>query len=183
MNVKRQALLDMGKMLFLKHGVKRVSVEEICRESSVSKVTFYKYFKNKNELLLTIRENLMDEGFSKFDEINKEDITFLEKVNRMSLWRKEFFNKLEGEFLYEIIELDVVSKKYMDRYKENILIAQGKGEICQEISPELVILITEKLFEITKEGKWKESFDDYKTYQDQLRSIIFFGLLTRNEDN
>ena len=48
---KKQQLVETGKKLFLKHGVKRISIEEICRESEVSKVTFYKYFKNKQALI------------------------------------------------------------------------------------------------------------------------------------
>lgn len=48
-NIKQQFILSAGKELFWKHGVKRVTVEEICVQASVSKMTFYKFFMNKRE--------------------------------------------------------------------------------------------------------------------------------------
>ena len=39
-----------AKTLFWKYGMARVTVEEICREAGVSKMTFYRNFKNKNEV-------------------------------------------------------------------------------------------------------------------------------------
>ena len=46
---KYQDIKKKGKELFWKYGTKRVTVEEICREAGVSKMTYYKFFKNKNE--------------------------------------------------------------------------------------------------------------------------------------
>ena len=39
-----------------------MTVEEVCREAAVSKMTFYKYFQNKVELVRTIRDNWVEEG-------------------------------------------------------------------------------------------------------------------------
>ena len=40
-------------------------------------------------------------------------------------------------------------------------------------------MVTEKLSEIVKEGTWKEVFSDFKDYQYQVRTLIFYGLLSR----
>jgi len=180
-NKKRYDILETGKKLFLKHGVKRISVEEICREANVSKVTFYKHFKNKQQLLVTIRDSLMEIGFKKFDEINKLDISFEKKIQTMSKWRIEFFESIKGEFLDQIIKMDDFKREYMTRFITNIKTAQKNGEIKNDIFPELIALVIEKLREITIENKWRDFFDDYSTYQNQLRTLIFFGILTKEE--
>ena len=174
---KRRQLIETGKQLFLKHGVKRVTVEEICNKSNVSKVTFYKYFTNKPELLKTIRNELTETGFTKFDEIDQLDITYVEKISLMSEWRMEFFKSIKSEFLDEIIEINDFVKSYNDRFINGIKKAQARGEVRKEISPELVGLITEKLREVTIDGRWREIFNDYATYQNHLRKILFYGLL------
>ena len=46
-NIKYNQILTKGKELFWKYGIKRVAIEEICKQAHVSKMTFYKYFKNK----------------------------------------------------------------------------------------------------------------------------------------
>ncbi|MCK5130466.1 MAG: TetR/AcrR family transcriptional regulator [Clostridiales bacterium] len=177
-SLKRRQLLETGKELFLKHGIKRISVEDICQTANVSKVTFYKYFKNKKELLMTIRDDLMEIGFAKFDEINKLDLKFAQKIKLMSKWRIEFLNSIHGEFLDQVIEMNEFKKEFMARYIQNIKTAQKNGEIRKEISPELIALVTEKLREITTNENWKEIYDSYATYQDEMRTLLFFGMLT-----
>jgi AcrR family transcriptional regulator len=41
-NLKLARIASTAEKLFMKFGIRRVSVEEICREASVSKMTFYK---------------------------------------------------------------------------------------------------------------------------------------------
>lgn len=73
---KRSQIVRTAKRLFSRHGSRRVTVEELCREAGVSKVTFYKHFENKVDLVRTIRDEWLDEGFRKFDEINALDLPF-----------------------------------------------------------------------------------------------------------
>jgi AcrR family transcriptional regulator len=46
-NQKYLKILAAGRDLFWKHGFKRVTIEEVCREAGASKMTFYKFFENK----------------------------------------------------------------------------------------------------------------------------------------
>ena len=45
-----QILFSTAKNLFFKFGLRRVSVEEICIKASVSKMTFYRNFNNKEHI-------------------------------------------------------------------------------------------------------------------------------------
>lgn len=177
---KREQIIRTAESLFSRFGAKRVTVEEICREAGVSKMTFYKYFPNKVELVRRIRDNWIEEGFAKFDEIDAMDLPFPEKINLLTRWKVEFFSRINAEFIRELIAMDEVVEHAKHRYLNNITKAQKKGEIRSDIKPELLWMVTEKLFELTKEGKWKSVFSDYTQYQEQLRNLIFFGLLTRS---
>lgn len=53
-NKTEQAILTVSERLFSLHGWQRVSISEICDEAKISRVTFYRYFKNKNALLMHI---------------------------------------------------------------------------------------------------------------------------------
>ncbi|MBI9014734.1 MAG: TetR/AcrR family transcriptional regulator [Clostridiales bacterium] len=175
---KREQLLEVARKLFLKFGTKRVTVEEICKESNVSKVTFYKHFENKTAIIKAIRDDMMESGFSKFDEISLKDLPFVEKIKLMSKWRVEFLSNIQGEFLDDVLVMEDFKNEFMVRFIDNIKQAQTNGEIRKEISPELIWLVTEKMREVTIEGEWKNAFEDYATYQDQIRTIFFFGMLT-----
>lgn len=148
------------------------------KESNVSKVTLYKHFDNKTAIIKAIRDEMMEMGFSKFDEISSQGIPFVEKIKLISKWRIEFLSSIQGEFFDDILVMEEFKKEFMIRYLDNLKQAQIDGEVRKDISPELIWLVTEKMREVTIEGQWKNIFEDYVTYQDQIRTIFFFGMLT-----
>ncbi len=170
-------LIETAKDLFCKHGVKRITIGEICKKSNVSKVTFYKIFTNKDELVRHIRNELIEQGFSKFDEINQLEIGFPEKVDLITQWRIDFFSNIESEFIEDILSVEDTIEEMKSRYLKNIESAQIKGEVRKDLSPELIWLVTEKLNELVRDGSWKEIFCDYSEFQKQLRKMYFYGLL------
>lgn len=174
---KYTLLVETAKGLFLKHGIKRVTVEEICERSNVSKVTFYKYFADKTQLARLIINQLNDEGFSKFDEINRLDIPYPDKVDLMTRWRIDFFSQMANEFIEDVLIFEDISLEVKKRYLRNIEDAQKKGEIRPDLSPELILLVTEKVNDIVKEGSWKTIFSDFNEFQRQIRTMYYYGLL------
>ena len=168
--------------LFSRFGAKRVTIEEICKTAGVSKATFYKYFKNKLDLIRHIRDELIDVGFNKFDEISAMDISYPEKIELMTRWRIEFFSQMKKEFIHELFSLDEVVEEAKQRYLRNISMAQEKGEIQPNLSPELIWLVSEKLNEIIRDKSWQTVFTDYSEFQEQMRRLFFFGLLVRSND-
>ena len=174
---KYAQLVETAKGLFLKHGIKRVTVEEICEKASVSKVTFYKYFPDKMQLARIIVDQLNDEGFLKFDEINRLDLPYPEKVDLMTQWRAVFFSQMAPEFIEEVLVFEDIHQEVQKRYLRNITDAQEKGEIRPDLSPEFILLVTEKLNEIVKDGSWKAIFTDFNEFQRQIRKMYYYGLL------
>lgn len=178
---KREQIVRTAESLFSRFGVKRVTVEEVCREAGVSKMTFYKYFPNKVELVLSIRDEWVEEGFRKFDEINAKNIPFPEKIDLMTRWKVEFASRVNAEFIRELASTDDIIEQVKRRYLNNITDAQKKGEIRSDIDPEFLWLVVEKINELVKEESWKSVFSELSQYHQQLRTLLWYGLLTRKE--
>ena len=53
-NNVRDSLLKSAQECFTKHGIKKTTIEDICNGAGVSRPIFYRFFKNKHELLLNI---------------------------------------------------------------------------------------------------------------------------------
>ena len=179
---KRQEIVRTAERLFARFGAKRVTVEEICREAEVSKTTFYKYFPNKVELVRVIRDRWVDEGFEKFDEINALDLPFPEKIDKMTRWKVEWGARVNAEFIRELISNDDVLVEFKRRYLANIVAAQQRGDVRSDIDPEFLWMVVEKLNELFKDGSWKAVFSRPEEYQTQLRTLLWHGLLTKEED-
>jgi hypothetical protein len=42
-------------------------------------------------------------------------------------------------------------------------------------------MVTEKLYELVKDGSWQNVFSDFSRFQRQVRTLIFYGLLSRTQ--
>ena len=104
-NPKYHSILTTGKSLFWKHGIKRVTVEEICRDAEVSKMTFYKFFPNKYELARTIWKKVMEESLTKFRNVVDSDLDFREKIEEMLLIKQQAGKDISLEFINDVYKM------------------------------------------------------------------------------
>jgi hypothetical protein len=123
----------------------------------------------------------VEEGFRQFDEIKALDIPFARKVDHMTRWKVEFGARINAEFIREMVSIDNIIAGVKARFLENLVDARNNGEIRDDIDPEFLWIVTEKLSELVKEGTWKEVLSDFSEYQYQARTLIFYGLLSRTE--
>ena len=178
---KPEQIIHTAERLFSRFGARRVTVEEICRESGVSKVTFYKYFQNKIALIRRIRDNWVEEGFRKFDEINALDIPLPETIDLMTSWKAAFGSRVGAGFIRDMVSIDHVVDETKRRYLANIAEARKRGDVRDDINLEFLWMVTEKLYDLVREDTWKTVFSDFGLFQEQLRTLIFYGLLARPE--
>ena len=102
---KQQQLIMAAGELFHRHGMRRVTIEEICREAGVSKMTFYKYFTDKWNIARSVLDLLFDEGIKHFYEMLHEATPFPQKLemiftlttNRVHAVGEAFLNDLMRE--------------------------------------------------------------------------------------
>ena len=186
---KSERLMAVGYELFCRHGIRRVSVEEICRQSGVSKMTFYKYFQNKTDIALRIMEYLYDQGFETVEQIWEDKGPFIDKLTRTMVWKKELMTRFSFEFVQDIINSsDPVLHAYLDRMKtrsmiffENILNqAQERGEIRSDLSVPFLVAVIEGLQHMLDNERFLKLFDSPRDMQDQLFTLFYYGVLPRS---
>ena len=107
-SIKSQLIVETATDLFIRYGVKRVTVEEICQTTKISKMTFYKYFKNKKELAEHIIYSILDYAQIEFDAIWNEVSTFNQKIDQFINLKLAYAKKFSKEFF-----IDFVLPKYM----------------------------------------------------------------------
>lgn len=56
MDEKRLEILERASAVYMKYGIKSVTMDDLARELGISKKTIYKYFDDKSELVLSILE-------------------------------------------------------------------------------------------------------------------------------
>lgn len=176
---KQIQIVETAENLFIHHGIKRISVEEICRRARVSKMTFYRYFGNKIELIKHLWNKWVEEIFAKLDEINALDIPFPEKIELMFEWRQQLTAKVSVEFIEEIIPIEVDLERAKHRFLDFIINAQKKGEIRPEIRPEFFAAVMDKLYEMAGDETLIRNYPSFMDFRKELKDFFWNGILAR----
>ncbi|MFO7576023.1 MAG: TetR/AcrR family transcriptional regulator [Bacteroidales bacterium] len=151
---KCNILLETGRKLFWKYGFKRVSIDEICREAEVSKMTFYRCFKNKTELAKTIYLQIISEGVEKFDAILEAETSATEKLRQILLLKLEGTNNVSHEFITDFYSsTDTGLKEFVEETTRTTwsgLIssfrkAQERGYFRKDFKPEFILYLSQNI--------------------------------------
>lgn len=178
---KEGQILETAETLFTHHGIKRITVEEICSKAGVSKMTFYKYFANKTDLVKHLWSSWVEEGFEKLDEINATDIPFPEKIELMFEWKSEFLSKMDTEFIDDFLPIKVEQERIMQRFLQFIVEAQKRGDIRPEIRPEFLMAVVEKLSELANDNDLRKKYPSFIEFNREVKDFFYFGILARPE--
>ncbi len=176
---KKKLLLKTAEQLFNRHGIKRVTVEEICRRAEVSKMTFYKYFLNKIELVRCLWNGWIDEGLLKLDEIDALNIPFREKIQMMFEWKSNFLSDISGEFIRDILPLNLGYERIFQRFNEFIINAQKRGEIRSTIKPEFLITVLNKLYELARDEELRSRYNNLIEFNREFKDFFWYGVISR----
>lgn len=184
-NIKYQHILSAGKALFWKHGVKRVSVEEICSQSNVSKMTFYKFFKNKRELALAILEDTSGAAFIKYKELIAKECSFTAKVNAMLQMKLEGTKDISQEFIMDIYQnpalnllpyIEELGKKSLAITIEFLLDSQKKGFIRKEIKIDFILYYFNQMLQMTTDTALLSKYDKPQDLIMEATEFFFYGI-------
>lgn len=95
------AILSAAKDLFWRFGIRKTSVEDICKAAGVSKMTFYRSFDNKFELARVMLEDLMETNIQRYRDIVAKDISYPDKIKEMILMKHQAATEISKEFMEE----------------------------------------------------------------------------------
>lgn len=182
--VKQKQISDVAAALFQKHGYKRISIEEICKKANVSKMTFYKYYKNKNELIKFLWELWFEKGFNKFDEIADRNIPFTMKLKLLLKLKEETVlevsHELAKDYFNAVPELEAFFKymqqKSFKRIIRFIQNEQKKGNVRSDMKAEFFLAIIAKLSELVENDQLVRMYPHYSDFIMEINNFIFYGI-------
>jgi len=180
-------LTDAGRTLFWKFGFTKVSVEEICQNAGVSKMTFYRYFENKTSLAKRILDIAAAEGMDRFRSIMNAEIPAEEKMRRMILMKMEGTADISREFIEDIYSQEGSAlQKYMMQLtgKTGILImetfreAQEKGFFRKDFKPEMLLAMSMKMIDLLTDKRLSSLYPNVNEMIGDITRIITCGIGT-----
>ncbi len=184
---KLQAIVNSAKSLFWKHGIRRVTIEEICETAGVSKMTFYKYFSNKTAIARYVLEDLTDSGIRKYKEILDSGISYDQKVKKMIQEKLNNSHDISQELFLDLYKykdqeiskfIEEVKNRMFDIYLDDFKKAQLNGDIRSDIKPEFILFFLNKITEFMTDSDLISMYPDTEHLIAEVTNIFFYGILS-----
>lgn len=192
MNKKKQQILVTAKELFWKYGIKRVTVEEICSRSGVSKMTFYKHFSNKYDLVKHILDIFYEKIMDRYREIMSSERKYKDKVADLYQIKLDATNEISHEFLSGYFNsgdtdlMDFINNKVEENFRiiiNDLIEAQKKGEIRKDIKPEFINFFLDHMVNLINDPSLNKLYPNAQEMMLELTNFFFYGILPRTEND
>jgi AcrR family transcriptional regulator len=158
--------------------MRRVTVEEICRQADVSKPTFYKYFENKAALAQHIDELWIDEALRRIDEIENAEVSFPEKMEQILAIKQELVARPGPEFLEDLIALDIDLSHALRRVMRFLIQAQQQADIRADVRAEVLMAAFDRLNSLQYDPRIRDLYEDAETLAGDVFKLFYFGALS-----
>ena len=189
---KFDAIVGAAKTLFWKHGIRRVTIEEICQEADVSKMTFYKYFSNKSAAAIYVIENIFESGMQAYKEIYNSDISYEAKVLKIIKLKMSNTHELSQELFNDLYKnkdaeidssIESIKNKMLNIYLEDFKASQLKGEIRPDVKPELLLYFLNHFTEMFTNENLVKLYPNPEQMMKEVLSFFFYGMMPHKEQS
>ena len=185
---KFDAIVSAARSLFWKHGIRRVSIEEICQEAGVSKMTCYKYFSNKTAIAKYLIESLFESGLKAYKDIYHSDISYEAKVKKVLELKMSNAHEMSQELVDDIYKyqdeelsttIENIKKRMIDIYLEDFRESQKIGELRADVKPEFMLYFLTNLTEMFTDQKLVAIYPNPEQMIVEILSLFFYGIMPR----
>ena len=100
---KQRRILEQAERLFLAHGLRAASVDEIAAAAGVSKVTLYKHHGSKDDLFVECVRRITDRHFAEFEAVIASQETAAEKLSAVFRHNIESRSRYGSAFIRDMM--------------------------------------------------------------------------------
>ncbi|MFA7327077.1 MAG: TetR/AcrR family transcriptional regulator [Candidatus Kapaibacterium sp.] len=184
-----QKLLVATRKLIWKQGVNKTSVDQICDEAGLSKMTFYRAYENKFDIIKEILDENYKDMEIAYENIFTKNIPFIEKVMELIYYNMEATKEISPDLIRDIIKQDNPQMKdymrskvdyYRDLSLKYIIIEQKKGNFRDDVKIEFIAFFLDHINELLLDERLNEVYESTDELANQLTKMFYFGILRRN---
>lgn len=184
----KEKILRGAEDLFLKYGVRSISMDDIARHLTVSKKTLYQHFSDKEELVFTVCRSHMTKNRIEFEEIKATAKNAIDELVKISRCLKKTMEETNPSLLFDLQKYHPSAWQewvnYKHQYiKESVIknLKQGieEGYFRTDLNPEILAKVRIELVQLGfDEGIFPRSKFQLAEVQLQIFDHFVYGLVT-----
>jgi len=156
----------------------------------VSKMTFYKHFRNKTELVKFILNQIAQQALNRYNGIMEQDVPYSEKVKQIIHMKLDQTEGLTTEFIKDFVKNaePEIAEWYQRMVQERMMLflnhlreAQRDGSVRSDLNPEFIVYIMNRMIEMVYDDNLVRLYESPKELTAELMNFLFYGILPRTE--
>ena len=172
----------------MRYGIRSVTMDDVARQSSVSKKTIYQYFQNKDALVLAVAVAHFESEKEEFLGLEKEAVDAVHELILVSQCLRKHVFKMNPSLLFDMKKyhgsswdayLDFKHQTIRGHIVRNIERGKNEGLFRSELDAEIISIIrVEQVQTVFNPSIFPPSKFDFRTVQLQIMDHFVNGLLT-----
>lgn len=184
------AIINAALELFKKQGFRKLSVEEISEAANVSKMTFYRHFSSKINVVTEVLKELIDKANTDYHAIMESDETFPEKVKAFIKYKEENANEFGELFINDIYQVNEpelqnmlaeASQKSIDIFLKDLVKAQKEGWVRKDLKPAFIHHMLNVILQESQSDALREMYPHSKDLAHETLSFLFYGIMNSDQ--
>ncbi len=186
----KQKIIEGAEALFMRYGVRSVSMDDVAREVSVSKKTIYQHFNHKDDLVTETARNYLTGEMKEISEVTENAADALEELFLLSKCIRQNISRVNPSLLYDLQKYHPDAWEVFRDYKYNFImgkvmsnLVRGKKENLYraDINEKILsVMRVEQVQLIFDERAFPKSDFDFVDVQVQIFDHFIHGLLSDN---
>jgi len=149
MEIQEKIIHESGD-LFMRYGIKSLTMDDLAKNLAISKKTIYKHFKNKNDLIEQIIRSYTDGDKCNIKNINKESENAIDEIVRVSKYIKVELSKMTSNAIYDLQKFYPTMWKFFQEHKneslyntifDNIEWGKKEGYYRKDVNSEILSIL------------------------------------------
>ena len=184
----RQKIIASAQELYMQYGIRSVTMDDVARQSSMSKKTIYQYFDNKDALVLAVAVAHFEQERAEFLELEREAVDAVHELILVSQCLRKHVFKMNPSLLFDLQKYHGSSWDEYLKFKHETIrghivrnIERGKSEgvFREELDAEILsIFRVEQVQLVFNPSIFPSDKFDFRMVQLQFLDHFINGLLT-----
>ena len=120
----KDRILQHAQTLFMRNGIKSVSMDDIAADMAMSKKTLYKWFENKDQIVQAGMSKHLDGTQCECTNMIKTATSAIDELFRMMEWTKQQFSNVHPSIFYDLQKFHPGTWQLWLAHKNEFILAQ-----------------------------------------------------------
>jgi AcrR family transcriptional regulator len=184
----KDKILKGAEDLFMRYGIRSISMDDIARHLGVSKKTLYQHFADKDDLVLMVSKNHLEKNIQQFDGIRDESQNAIEELGKIVVCMKANMEAMNPTLLFDLQKfhpkawsewISFKTKYLHESIMRNLKQGIADGYVRPEVNPEIMAVMRIELVQLAFNNDiFPASKFKLADVQEQIFDHFVYGIVT-----